>query len=80
MGDELEELQQIADAADHAAADLGWMPTRTIVIQEVITPDGEREIAIAISRDLHKTDTLGMLAYATAVETAGITRDAIEGD
>lgn len=76
--DEQEQLQTIADAADSAARALGWMSTRTVVAMEVITEEGEREVAIAGSRDLRKQDTLGLLHYAIAIETASITRDAIE--
>lgn len=76
--DEDEALQRLADAADAAARALGWVPLKALVLMEVLTDDGEREVAMATSRDLRVQDSLGLLHFAVARENAGIVRDALD--
>jgi len=70
--DEQAELESIVDAAVARMQALGWIPTKTMVLAEVITDDGDREVCIAISRDLRAHDTLGLLHYAVTREVGGI--------
>ena len=67
-----EELQTIADAAEQAMQALGWMPLKVLVVADVVTPSGERNVATAVSRDMRSYDALGLLHWAVARETAGI--------
>ena len=75
--DEDEQLQAIADAAEGAIAAQGWMSTGVIVLANVITAEGAREVCIAVSRDIHSSETLGLLHYAVAREAAGIAREVL---
>ncbi len=70
-----EQLQAVADGAESAIRAQGWMPSTVIVLANVITQEGEREVCIATSRDIRATDTLGLLHYAVARENAGIARE-----
>lgn len=72
-----QQLQAIADAAEEAIRAHGWMPTGAVVLANVITADGEREVCIATSRDIRATETLGLLHYAVARETAGVAREVL---
>lgn len=75
-----EELQTIADAADDAVRARGWVPLRTVVLVEVLTEAGERELCTATSRDLRAQDSISLLGYGLMREQACITRDAIRED
>lgn len=68
------QLLEVVDAADGAMRAHGWMPTRTIVLTEIIDETGEREVVIGISRDLRAQDALGLLDYAITREHAGLVR------
>lgn len=75
---EEERLQSIADAAESAIREQGWLSSSLVVLANVITEEGEREVCIAVSRDIRATDTLGLLHYAIARENAGIAREEVD--
>lgn len=74
MSDE-EELDTAVDAAETAMRALGWMPIKALVLADVVMPDGVRNVCIATSSDMRSYDSLGLLHYAVARETAGIGRE-----
>lgn len=69
------QLDAVADAAAGAIGAQGWVPVNVLVLANVVTENGEREVLIAPSGDIRATDTLGLLHYAVARETAGIARE-----
>lgn len=75
-----EELLSVVDAADEAMRALGWMPTRTFVVAEIIDADGEREVVLTGSRDVRAQDGLGLLGYAMAREQASVFRELLGED
>ena len=67
---EEEQMVLVAAGAETAARELGWVPTRTLVLMEILNEDGRREVLIAGSPDLQAQDSLGLLTFALQMEQA----------
>lgn len=66
-------------SADHIAdliqgLDPGAVVTKFVVIAEVIDTDGEQCVWMETNHDANPWDTLGLLAYAKAIETEAMRR------
>lgn len=67
---EEEQMALVAAGAESAARGLGWVPTRTLVLMEILNEDGRREICMAGSPELQAQDSLGLLMFALQAEQA----------
>lgn len=77
---EHKDLLTITAAAESAISALGWVPVSVVVLAQVVDQDGCRRTAVIADESATQPDTLGLLAYATARETAAIAREVLDDE
>jgi len=64
--------REFGDAVDGVLSRHGLLPNRWILVADVLSDAGSRELVTAASADLRAWDALGMLSYAIERERGAV--------